>query len=852
MGFKTKFAAEDRPSDPESLFKDLKVKDPEVQYLWSHQADVLRAYGKEHQNTANVALELPTGTGKTLIGLLIAEYRRRKFDERALYLCPTRQLAQQVGDHAQLYGVEARVLLRPDYEGLNDFHLGRAVGVTTYSSLFNINPRIQEPQCIVLDDAHAGEDYVADLWSVEVLRGRDENLYRRLLRLIEPEVEESFVARMLDDDLSANSALAVDMLPHPKYFKLLSEIRALLDEALGGSSPQRFSWSMIRDHLHACCLYLSWRGLLLRPVIPPTMTHVPFALANQRVYMSATLGEGGELERITGVHRIHRIPAPEGWDRQGSGRRLFLFPNMAMEDRDIEEVTVRAAKESGRALVLTPTGAAASIAEKRLSSQGVTVLTSSDIENSLDTFVNEDEAALVLTNRYDGVDLPGEKCRLLVFEGLPVGTNLQERFLISGIGADSLMRDRLRTRFTQGVGRCCRNASDYAVVLAVGQELFDFCAKHENRSGMHPELQAELQFGIENSDGIDTDSVLELMRLFYEQGEDADEADRAVRSLREGKNRETDPAAEVLIRVVKSEVEFLYDLWKKDYLSALQEATKVADALEVPGTSAYRSWWFYLAGSVAWLASGEYEDEALASKARELFGRATGSSRSVSWFAGLTRILEPGPYDLVACEAVYEGLTSLGFNGTKFDKRMEELLSLVGQRKSSAFERGLEMLGKLLGFDATRPNDEGDPDGVWLLTDRLAVVLEAKSEENPEHAVSLAAVRQAVTHPSWVRDRCRVSSDAEFVNVLVTPRKTVDEGAARNAEDLYCVSLEKVRELAGVVEATLRRIRSRTTEDDRNGAVEVVREELERAGLLPAQLLATLKETPIRSLPAMT
>lgn len=127
-GFRRIRASTTRPPDPETLFKDLR-KAPGIQYLWSHQADILREYGQGYSNKGDVALELPTGTGKTLIGLLIAEYRRRKFDERALYLCPTRQLAWQVGDHARAYGIEARVLLPCGYEGLNDFHLGNAVGV---------------------------------------------------------------------------------------------------------------------------------------------------------------------------------------------------------------------------------------------------------------------------------------------------------------------------------------------------------------------------------------------------------------------------------------------------------------------------------------------------------------------------------------------------------------------------------------------------------------------------------------------------------------------------------------------------------------------------------------------------
>src|SRR6266498_4327257 len=139
--FKTGLAKEAIPSDPESLFQDLR-RTPEISHLWSHQADILREYYKEYAKKQDVALELPTGAGKTLVGLLLAEYRRKALNERVVYLCPTQQLAYQVGQHAQKYGIGVRVLLRPTYDGINDYYLSNAVGVTTYSSIFNINPRI--------------------------------------------------------------------------------------------------------------------------------------------------------------------------------------------------------------------------------------------------------------------------------------------------------------------------------------------------------------------------------------------------------------------------------------------------------------------------------------------------------------------------------------------------------------------------------------------------------------------------------------------------------------------------------------------------------------------------------------
>jgi replicative superfamily II helicase len=93
-----------------------------------------------------VAIELPTGAGKTLVGLLIAEFRRQTFNERVAYLCPTRQLARQVHAQALKYGIRTHVFVgkQRDYPPLEfgEFQTSQAIGITTYSGIFNSNPRI--------------------------------------------------------------------------------------------------------------------------------------------------------------------------------------------------------------------------------------------------------------------------------------------------------------------------------------------------------------------------------------------------------------------------------------------------------------------------------------------------------------------------------------------------------------------------------------------------------------------------------------------------------------------------------------------------------------------------------------
>ena len=150
--FKTDFAETLGPTDPESLFHTLRERGREIKHLWAQQADLLRAYHQKHLDASDVAIELPTGAGKTLVGLLIAEWRRRAHSERIAYLCPTRQLARQVHEQAKGYGIQTRVLIgkQRDYppQDFNDYQTNRAIAVTTYSAIFNVNPRIDDAQTL--------------------------------------------------------------------------------------------------------------------------------------------------------------------------------------------------------------------------------------------------------------------------------------------------------------------------------------------------------------------------------------------------------------------------------------------------------------------------------------------------------------------------------------------------------------------------------------------------------------------------------------------------------------------------------------------------------------------------------
>src|SRR5262249_16188817 len=143
------------------------------------------------------------GSGKTLVGLLIAEWRRRKYGERVVYLCPTRQLVNQVAEQAKTkYGLDLHAFTgsRANYDASHvaDWQSAESVAVTTYSSLFNTNPFFSDPSLIILDDAHSAENYISRYWSLHIVRSQSEHqaVFSALLGLLLPVMPHADVTRL--------------------------------------------------------------------------------------------------------------------------------------------------------------------------------------------------------------------------------------------------------------------------------------------------------------------------------------------------------------------------------------------------------------------------------------------------------------------------------------------------------------------------------------------------------------------------------------------------------------------------------------------------------------------------------
>lgn len=844
--------------NPVTLFRDLRNR--KVNGLLDHQSHMLTEYHKIISKS-NIALELPTGSGKTLVGLLIAEYRRRVYGESIVYLCPTKQLANQVVEQSKVkYGIKTSIFVdkQIDYDPESKAEYTRAgtIAVTTYSGLFNTNTFFKEPDVIILDDAHATENYISKYWSLNITRKDDTELYKSIAELIKQILPESSYHRLLLTEPSQNDITWVDKIPTNKFHEIISDF-SLIVGSYASSNNLRFPWSVIKDNLHACHVYISWSSILVRPIIPPTLTFSPFANAKQRVFMSATLGESGDLERLTGIPHIHKLPIPEGWDKQGIGRKLFFFPEAKLNEEDALTFAIEMTNHTNRSLILVPDDPTVEKLKSKIKKEtNNSIFNAKDIEISKDKFIKSDNAVALLANRFDGIDFLDDDCRYLILMGLPKATHLQEKFMMSRMSASILFHDRIRTRLIQAVGRCTRSAVDYAAICVLGQDLMDELIPEKKLKKFHPELQAEIFYGHDQSIAVaDKNELLENLNIFLEHGEDWNYADEDILQERNKRTQTNLVGSESLLKAATFEVNYQYAIWRNDYDNAMIQIGQILEQLNENDLKGYRGFWYYIAGITAWLAVkngiSSYQNQI-----NENFQNAAKCTSSVTWLHNLARkkdeiFQKNDEYLPHLIEGLEIQLDKIGrTNDSKFESKAKEIITKISSLDGKEFEEGHESLGEFLGYQAGNSNKIAAPDPWWIIGDSLCFAFEDKIHENAKTPIHVKDIKQASGHPLWLRENINtLNGKTRIIPVVLTTSIQIDEPAVTFSEGIYYWNRSEFVDWAIKAIQVIRILRKRY-----NGSGDLVWrseaiEEFIKAQINPANLINNLERNLVKSLP---
>jgi hypothetical protein len=754
--------------------------------LRNGQEAALQRYAAADYTKADLAIELPTGAGKSLIALLVLEYWR-KHGKRVAILTGNKTLARQIEIEGNALGVP---IVRFEGRGrdfspgdLRKYRRGHALAVMNYWVYIQQNPAVESADYIVLDDAQLAEGALISLHTVNITRGDHKILFDQLMREIERKtpspVANTYVKEIVMDP---GGFRPVDLLTFPHFDRVLENIEVLVDEYLqakpDGESDAvtdlHYRWSRVHPLLRRCVCLLSADEIELRPISFPTRKYDLLAAATQRLYMSATLHDPSDLQRRLGTWKISKLDIPATSVEAQDGRRLFVFNQHAplgVRNQVSEDVLsplrelLAVAKKS---VWLCTSAFEADVWEKWLANGGRTdaelarpdgttttpdeaavraiygqkLWRLSSTGDEIEAFAQSEEGHLLIAGRFEGMDFPDDVCRLAVLPSVPTATGLLERFTSEQLRDASYQRMRMLERIKQGIGRCTRGDKDYAIYYFLDPRFYTEMESGDFGSIVSERTRRQIELGLAlTEDGMG--SVVPFARPFlHAHFSEFDRQEQGAEPPRLKPEHVEDVTADEEV------IGWLALFAHSSYSEAARRFEKVVSGLGNTERER-RAFWLYQQAFAEFLRHTEDEAPEALDRTLKLLDEAIKEGASSSWFNRLARAanvlrtsrvpLEEPQFDRVF--DVWDTLVErYPYHSGRFLRWQSRLQSHLAGTHNQVAE-AIEVMGMLLGFTASRPPGNGAADGLWI-DHESAITFEAKIETS-RNEVILADVNQA-------------------------------------------------------------------------------------------------------------
>lgn len=188
---------------PRDIFGTLTDKDSKYDYLRHVQTEVMDKWflNKEKKDTI---IKMNTGSGKTVVGLLILQSCLEEKKGPAVYVAPDPYLVSQVIDEANKLGIKVT-----ENEDSIDFISGDSILVINIFKLINgkskfgVGERKIDIGSIIIDDAHACLDSTEDQFTLRI--DKETDCYTELYNLIREDLlsQCSVKVHELDEGISS-------------------------------------------------------------------------------------------------------------------------------------------------------------------------------------------------------------------------------------------------------------------------------------------------------------------------------------------------------------------------------------------------------------------------------------------------------------------------------------------------------------------------------------------------------------------------------------------------------------------------------------------------------------------------
>ena len=735
------------------------------------QLSVLSDWFSDHRSSQDVIVKLHTGQGKTLIGLLLLQARLNDNKGPAVYLCPDKFLIEQTCEQAKQFGIATCIA---DPEIPDDFLHSKRILVTSVQKLFNgltkfgLNHKSESVGTLLMDDAHTCADRIREACSIRI--PQEDKAYASLKALFADDLEQQGTGTYADICNKKRDVLLP--VPYWAWLQCGTEVAKILSVS-SETKPIKYAWPLLKDMLEFCQCVMSGSAIEIEPYIPPLSTFGSYWKASHRIFMSATVTDDAFL--VKGLQLTpETIIDPVTYDKERwSGEKMILLPSLIHGTLGRAQIVsgygVSDAKRHYGHVALVPSF------QKTLDWQGygAVVAKSDTLPQIIDRLrKGEYENTIVLANRYDGIDLPDDTCRILIFDGRPFSENLIDLYQEScRPNSDATLMRTVRA-VEQGLGRSVRGEKDYSVAVIIGADIVRLIRDRESRKHLSSQMSAQIEIGLELAEMArqDMDEGEKPLVAFSGLVKQCLRRDEGWKAYYAEQMKDVKPAGanEYVLRAYAAELEAEQAYNHGDYSTAISVLQKLLDDGNVAGDD--RAW--YLQEIARYYYQANRPESQKLQIAAHKGNRLLLKPPSGVTVAKLTMVSQG------RVERISNWISEFD-NYEQLEVNLSDILGkLVFGTKADHFERALDELSLALGFAGERPDKEWKegPDNLWALDDKNYILWECKNEVSVNRAaINKREAEQMNRSSAWFKKHYLGMS---VKRVMIHPANSVESAAA--------------------------------------------------------------------------
>ncbi len=456
--------------NPRDIFMSMPSKDKKYEYPRDVQSEVWNKWFAQRSKRNNI-IKMNTGSGKTTIGLLVLQSCLNEGIGPAVYVVPDTYLVNQVCNEAKMLGIAVVT----DENDMN-FSRNKAILVINIYKLINgksvfgmrHNGKDIEIGSIIIDDAHACFSIIKQQYTLSIPY---DNPSYNLIRDLFSEALIAQNANKYYDVCNRDSQDLFMLVPFWEWQKRHNEVYQIINKNISEDDPIRYILPLLVDSFEHCDCIVSNKRIEISIKSLPIAKITSFQQAKRRIFMSATLSDDSVLCSELGLYpeEVEAIISPD--KANDIGDRLIIMPqvrNPFITDDSIKEQLVEYSQKYN-VVVLVPSRRKA----EYWSDVSKMTMTVANMEAGISQLKSGHVGLVVLVNKYDGVDLPEDACRILVIDGLPPMNTLYDFYEMNAIPNSSRIKCQQIQKLEQGMGRGVRSNSDTCAIVLMGRDISD-------------------------------------------------------------------------------------------------------------------------------------------------------------------------------------------------------------------------------------------------------------------------------------------------------------------------------------------------------------------------------------------